>query len=71
MIIEKSEEQEEEHGLKHSSDELIVNTLLMPFEVDFSLKTLIALDTCEGFEACKMFSLMCNPVFIFNLIKSK
>lgn len=39
----------------------------MAFKVDFSLKRLITLSTCEWFEARKMFSLMCNPVFIFNL----
>lgn len=69
MIIKKSVERKEKHHgcfAGTSSDEMIVNTLLMPFEVDFSLKALIALDTCEWFEARKMFSLMCNPVFIFN-----
>lgn len=46
---------------------MIMNTLLMAFEVHFSLKRLITLSTCKWLEARKMFSLMCNPVFIFNL----
>lgn len=51
----------------HVSDEMIMDTLLMSLEVDFPLEALIALDACERLEARKMLSLMCNPVFIFNL----
>jgi hypothetical protein len=53
----------------HVSDEMIMDTLLMSLEVDFPLKALIALDACKWLKARKMFSLMCNPVFIFNFKK--